>query len=95
MKDDFERKSPETYASREEQLRKQVKAMEDKMRTAQPPQPALKPKGEIRRLGDQYAREQMNARRKDIYKELGQMKKEREQRQNKQLDQRKDNGKRR
>lgn len=89
LKNDFNRNGSETYASKQEALQKRADNIEKMLNTPRNPQPQLKPKGELRTLGDKHARQQLQQRRVDIFKELDQLKKERAQTKQPELEQKK------
>jgi len=88
-KDSFNLHGSETYAMREEWLQRRADQIEQMLESPPTPAPALKPKGQLREMGDQYAREQLEARRVDLNQELEAIKQERDQSQHRNRDQEK------
>lgn len=88
-RDNFNLRGAETYEMREKWLQERADQIEQMLETPPTPAPALKPTGQLREMGDQYAREQLKERRVDINQEIEQIKKERAQSQELQRDQEK------
>lgn len=89
MKDNFNQRGAETYEQRERWLQERADHIEQMLETPQTPAPALRPTGQLRAMGDEYAREQLQSRKIDINEELEQIKQERVQSQELKRDQEK------
>lgn len=77
IKDGFNLNGSETYQSREEWLQMRADQLDQMLNTPEPPGMHLRPEGQLRQMGDEYARQQIETRKLDIEQELDRIRDER------------------
>ena len=82
MKQRFNKKGSQTYASREEELKAHAKKIDDLLRTPKNPGVHLTPTGQVRTNGSKYAHDSLRQKRIDLSIELDQIRKEKAKRHN-------------
>ncbi len=82
MKQAFNPKAGETYASQQEALRAKAEAIEKRLNMPSNPAMAPRPKGIVQAKSHEKVRNNLRQQRVDIFKELDVMQKEQQQRLN-------------